>query len=91
MLSSPGASARYSRVVTDHATLRSWWEALTPEQQRRAHEIAIQSTPRGMPIDDLVASMAAAGIPTSRMVWTGTPEFLAEMLDDVAEFVANQP
>jgi hypothetical protein len=31
--------------------------------------------------------MILAGLPTARLVWTGTPEHLVEMLDDVAAFV----
>jgi hypothetical protein len=31
--------------------------------------------------------MVLAGLPISRQVWTGQPEHLAEMLDDVADFV----
>jgi len=42
-----------------------------------------------MAIDDLSASMIIAGLPTARMVWTGQPEHLVEMLDDVAEFVTR--
>jgi hypothetical protein len=42
-----------------------------------------------MAIDDLTATMIRAGLPTSRMVWTGQPEHLVEMLDEVAEFVAR--
>jgi hypothetical protein len=42
-----------------------------------------------MAIDDLSASMIQAGLPTSRMIWTGQPEHLVEMLDDVADFVVR--
>ncbi len=40
-----------------------------------------------MAVDDLSASMLVAGLPTARQVWTGQPEHLVEMLDEVAEFV----
>jgi len=40
-----------------------------------------------MAVDDLTATMILAGLPTSRQIWTGQPEHLVEMLDDVAEFV----
>ena len=69
--------------------LQSWWDGLTPEQRVRAAAIASQPAPRGMAIDDLSASMIQAGLPTSRMVWTGQPEHLVEMLDDVADFVTR--
>ena len=52
-------------------------------------DIAARPAPRGMAIDDLTASMVLAGLPTSRQVWTGQPEHLAEMLDEVAEFVTR--
>ncbi len=76
--------------------LQSWWDDLTGEQRVRATAIASQPAPRGMAVDDLSASMIRAGLPTSRMVWTGTrtasgPEHLVEMLDDVADFVLGQP
>ena len=67
--------------------LQSWWDELTPEQRVRAMAIASHPEPRGMAIDDLSASMIRAGLPTSRMVWTGQPEHLVEMLDEVADFV----
>jgi hypothetical protein len=67
--------------------LQSWWDGLTPEQRVRAVAIASQPAPRGMAIDDLSASMIQSGLPTSRMVWTGQPEHLVEMLEDVADFV----
>jgi hypothetical protein len=35
--------------------------------------------------------MIRAGLPTSRMVWTGQPEHLVEMLDDIADFVTGRP
>lgn len=69
--------------------LRSWWGGLTPEQRGRAREIAARPAPRGMAIDDLAASMIQAGLPTSRMIWTGQPEHLVEMLDEIAEFVLD--
>ena len=69
--------------------LESWWDELTGEQRVRAAAIASQPAPRGMAIDDLSASMIRAGLPTSRMVWTGQPEHLVEMLDDVADFVTR--
>lgn len=67
--------------------LQSWWDDLTEEQRVRAVAIASRPAPRGMAIDDLSASMIRAGLPTSRMVWTGQPEHLVEMLDEVADFV----
>jgi len=75
--------------MTDEQSLRSWWAGLTPDQHRRAADIASRPAPRGMAIDDLAATMLVAGLPTSRMVWTGQPEHLVEMLDDVAEFVTR--
>jgi hypothetical protein len=69
--------------------LQSWWDDLTGEQRVRAVAIASQPSPRGMAIDDLSASMIRAGLPTSRMIWTGQPEHLVEMLDEVAEFVGR--
>jgi len=42
-----------------------------------------------MAIDDLSASLIQAGLPKSRMIWTGQPEHLVEMLDDIAEFVVR--
>ena len=71
--------------------LQSWWDALPDEQRVRAVAIASRPAPRGMAVDDLSASMIRAGLPTSRMVWTGQPEHLVEMLDDIAEFVLRQP
>ena len=70
--------------------LQPWWDALTDEQRVRAVAIASRPAPRGMAVDDLSASMIRAGLPTSRMVWTGQPEHLVEMLDDIAEFVLTQ-
>jgi len=69
--------------------LQSWWDGLTGEQRVRAVAIASRPAPRGMAIDDLSASMIQAGLPTSRMIWTGQPEHLVEMLDDIAEFVVR--
>lgn len=79
--------------MTDEQTLRAWWAGLTPDQRIRAADIASRPAPRGMAVDDLAATMLVAGLPTSRMVWTGQPEHLVEMLDEVAEFVtrANRP
>lgn len=67
--------------------LQAWWEGLTPGQRERATLIASRPAPRGMAVDDLAASMISAGLPTSRMIWTGQPEHLVEMLDEVAEYV----
>lgn len=75
--------------MTDEHSLQSWWAGLTAEQQERAAAIASRPAPRGMSIDDLTASMILAGLPTSRQVWTGQPEHLVEMLDEVAEFVTS--
>lgn len=75
--------------MTDETLLRAWWEGLTAEQRARAAAIASRPAPRGLAIDDLSASMIIAGLPTARMVWTGQPEHLVEMLDDVAEFVTR--
>ncbi|MGV8909925.1 MAG: hypothetical protein ACOH1Y_13155 [Propionicimonas sp.] len=75
--------------MTDEALLQAWWDGLTAEQEGRATTIASRPAPRGMAIDDLAASMILAGLPTARMVWTGQPEHLVEMLDDIAEFVAR--
>ena len=71
-------------------SLETWSAGLTPDQRERASVIAARPAPRGMAVDDLAASMIQAGLPTSRMVWTGQPEHLVEMLDDVAEFVVGQ-
>jgi hypothetical protein len=71
--------------------LQSWWDELTEEQRVRAAAIASRPAPRGMAIDDLSAYMIRAGLPTSRMVWTGQPEHLVEMLDDIADFVTGRP
>jgi len=73
-----------------HEQLQSWWDELTDEQRVRATAIASRPAPRGMAVDDLCASMIRGGLPTSRMVWTGQPEHLVEMLDDIAEFVLTQ-
>lgn len=75
--------------MTDAVSLQSWWKGLTPEQRTRAAAIAALPAPRGMAIDDLTATMIHAGLPTSRQVWTGQPEHLVEMLDEVAVFVAG--
>lgn len=73
--------------MTDEQTLRAWWDGLTPELRQRAAAIAVGPAPRGMAVDDLTATMILAGLPTSRQIWTGQPEHLVEMLDDVAAFV----
>ena len=75
--------------MTETEKLETWWAGLTPEQRDRAAAIAARPAPRGLAIDDLSASMIVAGLPTSRMVWTGSPEHLVEMLDEVAEFVTR--
>jgi uncharacterized ferredoxin-like protein len=75
--------------MSDDLALQSWWEGLTPDQRERAIAIASRPAPRGMAIDDLTATMVLAGLPISRQVWTGQPEHLAEMLDDVADFVTR--
>jgi hypothetical protein len=75
--------------MSDEQVLRTWWDGLTPDQRERAVTIASRPAPRGMAIDDLTASMVLAGLPIARMVWTGQPEHLAEMLDDVADFVTK--
>lgn len=73
--------------MTDERTLRAWWDGLAPEQRQRAATIAAGPAPRGMAVDDLTATMILAGLPTSRQIWTGQPEHLVEMLDEVAGFV----
>ena len=73
----------------DEQALQTWWEGLSPDQRARAAVIASRPAPRGMAIDDLTASMVLAGLPIARMVWTGQPEHLAEMMDDVADFVVR--
>lgn len=75
--------------MTDDVSFQSWWDVITPDQRRRAIGIASGPAPRAMAIDDLTATMVLAGIPISRQVWTGQPEHLAEMLDDVASFVTR--
>ncbi|HEX5335149.1 MAG TPA: hypothetical protein VFW55_04665 [Propionicimonas sp.] len=75
--------------MIDEELLRAWWSGLSPELRERAAAIAARPAPRGMAIDDLSASMILAGLPTARMVWTGTPEHLVEMLDEVAAFVTK--
>jgi len=71
-------------------SLETWWAGLTPDQRARAAAVAERPAPRGMAVDDLAASMIQAGLPTSRMIWTGQPEHLVEMLDDIAEFVLRR-
>lgn len=75
--------------MADQSTLESWWAGLDPDQRERAAAIAARPAPRGMAVDDLSASMIVAGLPTARQVWTGQPEYLVEMLDEVADFVRN--
>jgi hypothetical protein len=75
--------------MIDEQLLQAWWTGLSPELRDRAAAIAAKPSPRGMAIDDLTASMILAGLPTARMVWTGTPEHLVEMLDEVADFVTR--
>ena len=75
--------------MIDEALLQDWWDGLTPDQRTRATAIASRPAPRGLAIDDLSASMILAGLPTARMGWTGQPEHLVEMLDDVADFVTR--
>lgn len=75
--------------MTDEQTLQVWWDELTTDQKERAAAIAARPAPRGMAIDDLTATMILAGLPTSRQVWTGQPEHLVEMLDEIADFVAR--
>lgn len=77
--------------MIDENLLQAWWTGLSPELRGRAAAIAARPSPRGMAIDDLTASMILAGLPTARMVWTGTPEHLVEMLDEVADFVRSAP
>jgi len=76
-----------NRDVTDN--LQAWWDGLSPELRARAAEIAARPAPRGMAGDALAASMIRAGLPTARQVWTGQPEHLVEMLDEVADFVRS--
>ncbi len=71
------------------ANLQAWWDGLDAAQRARAAAIAAGPAPRGMAVDDLAASMILAGLPTSRQVWTGQPEHLVEMLDEVASFVTR--
>ena len=78
-----------NRTMTEQS-LETWWAGLTPDQRIRASAIAASSAPRGMAVDDLAASMIQAGLPTSRMIWTGQPEHLVEMLDCIAAFVLAQ-
>lgn len=81
------ACERLNVPVIAQQNLQSWWAGLTSEQRGRAVIVASRPAPRGMLIDDLTASMIQAALPTSRQIWTGQPEHLVEMLDDVAEFV----
>ena len=69
--------------------LQNWWDELSPDLRARAAEIAARPAPRAMAVDELAASMLRAGLPTARMVWTGQPEHLVEMLDEVADFVRS--
>ena len=73
--------------MIDEELLQAWWTGLSPELRERAAAIAAHPAPRDLAIDELSASMILAGLPTARMVWTGTPEHLVEMLDEVAAFV----
>ena len=73
--------------MTTESALVQWWAGLTDDQRQRAKAIALGPAPRPLAIDDLAASMILAGLPTSRSVWTGQPESLVEMLDEVAAFV----
>ena len=75
--------------MVEHSALESWWAGLTPDQRERAVAIAVRPAPRGMAVDDLSASLLVAGLPTARQVWTGQPDCLVEMLDDVADFVLS--
>ena len=75
--------------MTDELSMQSWWARLSSEQRGRAIAIAYSPAPRGMAIDDLTATMVLAGLPTARQVWTGQPEHLVEMLDEVADFVTR--
>lgn|GEM_PF-1575585 len=77
----------HNRGVIDN--LQTWWDALSPELRTRAAQIAARPAPRGMAVDELAASMIRAGLPTARQVWTGQPEHLVEMLDEVADFVRS--
>ncbi|MFT4109531.1 hypothetical protein [Propionicimonas sp.] len=75
--------------MSDEQVLRTWWDGLTADQRARAAALAARPAPRGMAVDDLSASLIVAGLPTSRPVWTGQPEHLVELLDEVAEFVVR--
>jgi len=75
--------------MIDEQLLQAWWKGLSPDLRERAAAIAAQPAPRGMAVDDLAASMILAGLPTARMVWTGTPDHLVEMLDEIADFVTK--
>lgn len=76
--------------MTNTDQLAGWWQGLSAEQRRRAAAIAAGPAPRGMAVDDLAAALIVAGLPTARQVWTGQPEHLVEMLDEVAAFVLDQ-
>ncbi len=78
-----------NRPMGDQRTLQAWWEGLSLEQRERAAAIASRPAPRGMAIDDLAATMILAGLPTSRQIWTGQPGHLAEMVDEIADFVTG--
>lgn len=82
--------ARQNRCMSNDQRLESWWAGLTSDQRERAIAVAAGPAPRGMAIDDLTATMVLAGLPIARQVWTGQPEHLAEMLDEVAEFVTGE-
>ncbi len=71
--------------------LQSWWEGLSQSLRGQARAVAQRPAPRTMLIDELTASMLVAGLPTARQVWTGQPEALVEMLDEIAVFVLDQP
>ncbi|MGL4831477.1 MAG: hypothetical protein ACRCWS_02695 [Propionibacteriaceae bacterium] len=70
--------------------LHSWWLGLSHQLRSQARMIAQRPAPRTMLIDELTASMLVAGLPTARQVWTGQPESLVEMLDEIAAFVLAQ-
>ena len=76
--------------MIEKSRLQEWWQGLDGDQRQRAAAIANRPGPRGMAVDDLSATLLIAGLPTSRVVWTGQPEHLVEMLDEVADFVLAQ-
>ena len=41
-------------------------------------------------VDDLTATLIRAGLPTSRQIWTGQPDSLVELLDEIASFVLTR-